>query len=174
MKKKYYAAIVLFSLPTIIAARLSAPTRTHVISNNGQTYTVQERGEHIGELNDGTWVKLVCIKKGMIGMPNISMSSYRGTYKNSIGEQCYVFVLESDGTITFNNQELKVYRVGNNGFLSDGTSVNIECLAPGAVAKIAMTPLYRGTYLTGDVTGKHQCHVFATEQTNPKKRATKS
>ncbi len=36
-------------------------------------------------------VTLTCIKKGLIGMPNVSMPSYRGMFTSKNGERCYVF-----------------------------------------------------------------------------------
>lgn len=150
----------------VMALSLSQPKAYPVIHNN-KKYDVYEMGTNFGQLNDGTWVKLVCIKKGMIGMPNITMPSYRGQYINKQEERCYIFVAEPEGTITYKNQELKVYHMDNNkGFLSDGTQITIECLAPGAVAKIKSTPLYRGTYsidATGDKNKKQQCHVYAIQ-----------
>ncbi len=146
-----------------------SPMQAYPVVNNNKQYEVYELSANFGQLTDGTWVKLVCIRKGMLGMPNISMPSYRGKYTNKNGETCYVFVAEPDGTITYKNQKLNVYRMDDNqGFLSDGTKVTIECLPSGAVAKIAATSQYRGTYYLQDARGnqdKQQCHVYAVEDT---------
>lgn len=163
MKKRLYAVLMIATFNSSILPLTLSPQRSYPITNNNTQYEVHEISSKIGQLTDGTWVKLVCIKKGMIGMPNVSMPSYRGKYINKNGESCYVFVLEPEGEITFKGQTLKVYHVENEAFLSDGTKVKIECLAPGAVAKIAVTSDYRGTYYledpSGDTTKRQQCNV---------------
>jgi hypothetical protein len=131
---------------------------------NGKKYTVQELSSSIGQLNNRTFVKLVCIKPGMIGMPNIADPAYRGKYVNDRGETCYTFVLEPDGTLFKEDQAILVYRIGNEGFLVDGTKVRIECLKPGEVATTEIAPGYYGTYfkedLSGDISKRQQCRVY--------------
>jgi hypothetical protein len=160
--------VILLLSASIFMPITATKKKVYSITHNNQTHDVNELDAHIGILGDSTWVKLVCIKKGMIGMPNIAMPSYRGQYINAQGERCYVFVAEPEGTITYNNRSLNVYRSdGDTGFLSNGTKVRIECLAPGAIAKIVVTPEYRGTYYTNDASGdknkRQQCHVYAIE-----------
>lgn len=165
MQKQWYAIITLLFLPVPVTALTLSQQKTYTVTNNDKQYELYEVSSQIGQLTDGTWVKSVCIKKGMIGLPNISMPSYRGKYVNKNQETCYVFALDSEGEITFKNQNLKVYRTDNEAFLSDGTKVKIDCLAPGAVAKIAQTAAYRGTYYITTPSGKRQCIVWAVEET---------
>lgn len=44
-----------------------------------------------GKLSTGQEVKLVCIKKGLIGMPNVATPDYLGVYTAKNGDKCYVF-----------------------------------------------------------------------------------
>lgn len=132
-----------------------------VITYKDTTFTVYKTNDQTGAgyLNDGTPVHITCITKGLIGMPNISMPEYRGSFTDAQGNKCYVF-LEPDGVITYKNQSIKVFRNNNanTGQLEDGTLVNITCIKKGlmGVPNIS-TPDYRGSYTTkqGD-----NCFVF--------------
>lgn len=124
----------------------------------------------IGKLADGTWVRVLCIKQGTIGMPNVTDPAYRGKFINNKGERCYLFAIEPDGIAIINNTyDTKVYRLGNedHGFLDNGTPVRIHCNPPGMLAKIVPGPDYLGVYyrnvIQDGTVEEQQCHIYKSD-----------
>lgn len=163
--QKYLFGVLLALAGTfsIAAARTAKKPTTYTINDHNNHWTLQQISPTTGYLEDGTWVKIVCIKPGMIGMPNIALPTYRGKYINNDGETCYIYVREAEGTFTFQGKTYAVYRDRDKrqGFLNDGSKVIIRCFPPSSMVEVSKDQSYRGSYTAPD---NRQCHVYAREK----------
>lgn len=160
MKKIWYLAAFLFGMYSASHAVYTKYDKPYKIMHNKKTYRLHQKSLHLGQLHDRTWVKMVCIKPGMMGMPNIATPDFRGKFKNRSGETCYLFVKQPEATITFEEKEYQIYKDGDIAFLHNGAEVRIECYPAGVAMRLPYDPNYRGAYT--DSQGK-KCLVYMKE-----------
>lgn len=158
--KKIFSVLGAIALMSTLPLESARKDTIYRISHNNKKYTLTQQSASIGQLGDGTWTKLVCMKKGAIGRPNTTTSDYRGTYINKDKQRCYVFALKPEGSIVFENKTFQVY-VGNDGegVFDDGTPIRTMCIDPHTQLRLKYDPNYRGKYYTPE----KQCLVYVKE-----------